>query len=133
MSKLPRLPFAPLVDWTLDVDEQTGATELARVYGVTAEYIHRWRREGMTLRAAENACDHAHVHPCGVWGDDWIDLALNAKVKTISRERSTHCAECGAELPTEDARPGPPRQFCPGTDCSRKTRGRRRRDRTVAA
>lgn len=89
----PRLPFAPLLRLT-GCDTATTAftvnagtyreatghmaapqTTLAELAGVSRRSAARWAREGIPLRSAEDVCHALGLHPCEVWGDEWIGAA----------------------------------------------------------
>ncbi len=96
----PRLPLEPLMvlagadravtTWSQSGDSpsfyrgQEGAsysqssplTTLAELIGASRRTVCRWMSAGIPLRAAEDACDALSLHPCEVWGDEWIDACL---------------------------------------------------------
>ena len=58
------------------VHQAAPQTVLAELLGVSRRAVSRWAMSGVPLRSAEDACDRLGIHPCEVWGDDWIDAAL---------------------------------------------------------
>lgn len=98
MRRLPRLPFEPL-HALADIAPDAPPRELAALFGVQTHHVYRWRADGLTLHAAEDACDRLGVHPCEVWGDDWIKAALDGTVRTIAPHPPSHCGDCGKPLP----------------------------------
>ncbi len=55
-------------------------TVLAEKLGVTRRSVCRWAHDGIPLTWAEDAAHLLGVHPCEVWGDDWIAAALGEDI-----------------------------------------------------
>ncbi len=53
-------------------------TTASQLLGVSLRTVNRWSVAGIPLRAAEDACDVLSLHPCEVWGDEWIDACLGS-------------------------------------------------------
>lgn len=127
---MTRLPFEPLFALS-GVAPDASVGETATAFGVTHGTIQRWRANGMTLVAADNACDHIGIHPCGVWGDTWIELALARTVRVIEPDPSiTECLHCGTPIAPE-RRQGTRRRYCNDT-CRWQALGQRRRKTRVS-
>lgn len=56
---------------------------LAELVGVSRRSVWRWSLEGIPLVSAEHACDALGLHPCQVWGDEWIDAVLGGCVESV--------------------------------------------------
>lgn len=65
----PRLPYAPLRA------RGVSNSDVARVVGVSRRTVARWQRCGVPLDATESACDALGLHPCEVWGDEYLYAA----------------------------------------------------------
>jgi hypothetical protein len=80
--RMERLPFAPLEHVLAGITinrepclHNPGA--LAKVAGVTARQIYRWRTDGMTVLAADRVCCRINRHPAEIW-DTWAPTDLRA-------------------------------------------------------
>jgi hypothetical protein len=97
MKSGPRLPLGPLLEIT-GLDTATSPrqgtdwhdnplpqpvgrqpaplTLLAEHLQVSLKSVGRWSRYGIPLKAAEAACDYFGLHPCEVWFDDYLEVAV---------------------------------------------------------
>lgn len=113
MSRPPglRLPMAPLLAYS-GIDRATVAVRpfghtnkrgfdwidipsvdaiFGELVGVKGRCVGEWRRLGIPIKAAEDACNVLGFHPCEVWGDDWIFTAgcpLAYEVLRLERDES---------------------------------------------
>lgn len=66
------IPTADTVVWV-----PASQTVLAELIGVHRQTVSKWSVSGVVpYYAAERACDALHIHPCEVWGDEWIDAVV---------------------------------------------------------
>src|SRR4051812_36183159 len=88
----PRLPFGPLIRLSrveeavtervflfnsdVDATQPCPALAFSEATGCSRRAYHRWQTEGIPLSSAEQACDRLGLHPCEVWGDEWIVAVL---------------------------------------------------------
>lgn len=92
MTAGPRLPFGPLVRLSrveeavttfafgynpeTECDLPCPARAFSEATGFSRRAYARWQVEGIPLSSAEQACDRLGLHPCEVWGDEWIVAVL---------------------------------------------------------
>lgn len=89
----PGLSVGPLIDFTgaLYATREQVASDgstivhtaptaaLAEACGVARHSAQRWISRGrVPFYSAERVCDFLRVHPCEVWGDEWIEAVLVA-------------------------------------------------------
>lgn len=64
-----RLSFGPLRA------QRATISGLAESIGVSRRNVIRWKHSGVPVNAAESACDALGLHPCEVWGDEYLYAA----------------------------------------------------------
>jgi hypothetical protein len=73
----PRLPMQALTDLLRGVDPQFNYRRLGDVLDTSRGEIHRFLREGVPERRADEFACRLGMHPGEVWGDDWWALAAS--------------------------------------------------------
>lgn len=63
-------------------------TAAATMLGVERSQVPQWRRSGMTVRAADKAATHAHLHALEVWGNAWLCAEIGECVRRQARRRT---------------------------------------------
>lgn len=79
MSGLDHATVACKSAWHNDCSYEVDApqTILAEVLGTSLRTVGRWASGGIPLSAAEDAAHVLGLHPCEIWGNDWIEAALS--------------------------------------------------------
>jgi hypothetical protein len=74
-----RLPFDP-VDRAVAASfrhetEECAAGYVARRLHTSREVVYKWRRNGLTVAAADRLACHLNLHPAILWPDEWSTAA----------------------------------------------------------
>ena len=71
-----RLPWSDAQSFMSAGGGRVALIELARRLGVHHKQVHRWRANGLTVRAAEDVADRLRAHPSDIWGGAyWAAIA----------------------------------------------------------
>lgn len=71
-----RLPWSDAQSFMSAGEGRVALIELARRLGVHHKQVHRWRANGLTVRAAEDVADRLGAHPSDIWGSQyWAAIA----------------------------------------------------------
>ena len=70
----PKLPMQVLTNRLRAVDPQFNHTRIADVLEIGRGAVHRFLRDGVPERRADEFACRLGMHPAEVWGDDWWAL-----------------------------------------------------------
>lgn len=83
MDHRTRLPFDP-VDRAvaasfrpagMNEPEECSTGYVARRLHTSREVVYKWRRNGLTVEAADRLACHLNLHPAILWPDEWSTAA----------------------------------------------------------